>query len=191
MKKYIISIVLLAAFFINGIQIGNAQTPLSAKEVLNAFPYQQSVEANAALESMGVWKTSELKSFFSLIADTSLQTKFTYALHAYVNKVALNGKNKNAFTEILRNQLKKAKSEDAKILFSEMLNLLTDNNNVSARLNLLPAQPSLESTQSKLPNSTQLLLDLHKRAEHGLNTIEKENIIWKASRISGISGFIF
>jgi len=191
MKKYIISIVLLAAFFINGIQIGNAQTPLSAKEVLNAFPYQQSVEANAALESMGVWKTAEWKSFFSLIADTSLQTKFTYALHAYVNKVALDGKNKNAFTEILRIQLKKAKSEDAKILFSEMLNLLTDNNNVSARLNLLPAQPSLESTQSKLPNSTQLLLDLHKRAEHGLNTIEKENIIWKASRISGISSFIF
>ena len=191
MKKYIISIVLLAAFFINGIQIGNAQTPLSAKEVLNAFPYQQSVEANTALESMGVWKTAEWKSFFSLIADTSLQTKFTYALHAYVNKVALNGKNKNAFTEILRNQLKKAKSEDAKILFSEMLNLLTDNNNVSARLNLLPAKPSLESTQSKLPNSTQLLLDLHKRAEHGLNTIEKENIIWEASRISGISSFIF
>ena len=191
MKKYIISIVLLATFFINGIQIGNAQTPLSAKEVLNAFPYQQSVEANAALESMGVWKTAEWKSFFSLIADTSLQTKFTYALHAYVNKVALDGKNKNAFTEILRIQLKKAKSEDAKILFSEMLNLLTDNNNVSARLNLLPAQPSLESTQSKLPNSTQLLLDLHKRAEHGLNTIEKENIIWEASRISGISSFIF
>ena len=191
MKKYIISIVLLAAFFINGIQIGNAQTPLSAKEVLNAFPYQQSVEANTALESMGVWKTAEWKSFFSLIADTSLQTKFTYALHAYVNKVALDGKNKNAFTEILRIQLKKAKSEDAKILFSEMLNLLTDNNNVSARLNLLPAQPSLKSTQSKLPNSTQLLLDLHKRAEHGLNTIEKENIIWKASRISGISSFIF
>lgn len=191
MKKYIISIVLLAAFFINGIQIGNAQTPLSAKEVLNAFPYQQSVEANAALESMGVWKTAEWKSFFSLIADTSLQTKFTYALHAYVNKVALDGKNKNAFTEILRIQLKKAKSEDAKILFSEMLNLLTDNNNVSARLNLLPAQPSLKSTQSKLPNSTQLLLDLHKRAEHGLNTIEKENIIWEASRISGISSFIF
>ena len=191
MKKYIISIVLLAAFFINGIQIGNAQTQLSAKEVLNAFPYQQSVEANAALESMGVWKTAEWKSFFSLMADTALQTKFTYALHAYVNKVALNGKNKNAFTEILRNQLKKAKSEDAKILFSEMLNLLTDNNNVSARLNLLPAQPSLESTQSKLPNSTQLLLDLHKRAEHGLNTIEKENIIWEASRISGISSFIF
>jgi len=191
MKKYIISIVLLAAFFINGIQIGNAQTPLSAKEVLNAFPYQQSVEANTALESMGVWKTAEWKSFFSLIADTSLQTKFTYALHAYVNKVALDGKNKNAFTEILRIQLKKAKSEDAKILFSEMLNLLTDNNNVSARLNLLPAQPSLKSTQSKLPNSTQLLLDLHKRAEHGLNTIEKENIIWEASRISGISSFIF
>jgi hypothetical protein len=191
MKKYIISIVLLAAFFINGIQIGNAQTQLSAKEVLNAFPYQQSVEANAALESMGVWKTAEWKSFFSLMADTALQTKFTYALHAYVNKVALDGKNKNAFTEILRNQLKKAKSEDAKILFSEMLNLLTDNNNVSARLNLLPAQPSLKSTQSKLPNSTQLLLDLHKRAEHGLNTIEKENIIWEASRISGISSFIF
>jgi hypothetical protein len=158
---------------------------------LNAFPYQQSVEANTALESMGVWKTAEWKSFFSLIADTSLQTKFTYALHAYVNKVALDGKNKNAFTEILRIQLKKAKSEDAKILFSEMLNLLTDNNNVSARLNLLPAQPSLKSTQSKLPNSTQLLLDLHKRAEHGLNTIEKENIIWEASRISGISSFIF
>jgi len=191
MKKYIISIVLLATFFINGIQIGNAQTPLSAKEVLNAFPYQQSVEANAALESMGVWKTAEWKSFFSLMADTALQTKFTYALHAYVNKVALDGKNKNVFIQILRNQLKKAKSEDAKILFSEMLNLLTDNNNVSARLNLLPAQPSLESTQSKLPNSTQLLLDLHKRAEHGLNTIEKENIIWKASRISGISSFIF
>jgi hypothetical protein len=191
MKKYIISIVLLAAFFINGIQIGNAQTQLSAKEVLNAFPYQQSVEANAALESMGVWKTAEWKSFFSLMADTALQTKFTYALHAYVNKVALDGKNKNAFTEILRNQLKKAKSEDAKILFSEMLNLLTDNNNVSARLNLLPAQPSLKSTQSKLPNSTQLLLDLHKRAEHGLNTIEKENIIWEASKISGISSFIF
>jgi len=75
MKKYIISIVLLAAFFINGIQIGNAQTPLSAKEVLNAFPYQQSVEANTALESMGVWKTAEWKSFFSLIADTSLQNE--------------------------------------------------------------------------------------------------------------------
>jgi len=152
-----------------------SQSPSSPKEVIAVFPYQHVNEASAALASMSNWGNSDWKSFFKLSEDTSLKVKFSFALHAYVNKVALDGKNIKSFVKILSNQLKKAKSEDTKIFFSEMLNLLTDNNNVSARLNLLPAQPSLEVTQNKLPNSTQLLLDLYKRTEQGLNTIEKEN----------------
>ena len=168
-----------------------SQSPSSPKEVIAVFPYQHVNEASAALASMSNWENSDWKSFFQLSEDTSLKVKFSFALHAYVNKVALDGKNIKSFVKILSNQLKKAKSEDTKIFFSEMLNLLTDNNNVSARLNLLPAQPSLEVTQNKLPNSTQLLLDLYKRTEQGLNTIEKENIIWQASNISGIGSFMF
>ena len=170
-----------------------SQTPSSPKEVIAVFPYQHANEASAALASMSVWKNSDWKSFFKLSEDTSLKIKFTYALHAYVNKVAFDPDQKMAFVILLNNQIDKAKSEYGKILFQEELKLLSKEDFVNNRLQL--AQPIWEEGSGKAftsnPNSTQRLLDLQKLLDKPINPIERKNIIWEASKISGISSFMF
>ena len=191
MIKNLIPIFLTAISLFSSMGIARAQTPLSPQAVLNTFPYQQSADANAALTSMDSWKSAEWKTFFKAVEDTAQQTSFTYAIHAYVNKVAQKQTSKIAFIEILSKQLKNTKLEYAKILFTEELKLLSDNSLVSARLNILPTQIILARNENKNVTPAQLLLDLQKRTETTLNVLEKKNIIWQASKISDITSFMF
>ena len=182
---------MIAISFLSETKITHAQAILTPKESINVFPYQHNIEASAALESMDAWKNADWKIFFSLVEDTSQQTKFTYALHAYVNKVSLDEKRRSRFVSVLNKQYKKAKSEYAKILFSEELKLLNNNSYVSTRLSLLPLPVPLTKMDGNKINPTQLLLDLQDKAEKPLNPIQKKNIIWQASKIPGIGSFMF
>jgi hypothetical protein len=192
MKKYIIPILIIVASFLSSIEIARAQTTLAPEAVLKAFPYQHNADVNVALTSMDSWKNAEWKIFFALIQDTGQQTKATYALHAYVNKVAQIESKRNALIKLLHKQIKKAESEYAKILFQEELKLLNDNSYVNNRLSMLPAQKlSANNIQTKAINPTQHLLNLQKQNEQKLNPIEKKNLIWEASKIQGIASFMF
>ena len=182
---------MIAISFLSETKITHAQAILTPKEAINVFPYQHNTEASAALESMDAWKNADWKIFFSLVEDTSQQTKFTYALHAYVNKVSLDEKRRSRFVSVLKKQYKKAKSEYAIILFQEELKLLNDNSYVSARLSLLPLPLPLNKADGNKFNPTQLLLDLQDKVEKPLSPIQKKNIIWQASKISGIGSFMF
>ena len=193
MKKIILPVLLLTISIITGTQFAVAQIKMVPSEIMNTFPFQHSTEATAALESMNSWKNKEWKTFFNLIEDTSTQTKATYALHAYVNQVALVEKDKSNFVAILNTQIKKAKSEYAKILFQEELKLLSKEDYVNNRLQL--AQPKWEEGAGKAfainPNPVQRLLDLQKQLEKTTNPVQKKNIIWQASKIPGIGSFMF
>jgi hypothetical protein len=192
MKKYIIPILIIVAIFLSSIEIARAQTTLAPEAVLKTFPYQHNADVNVALTSMDSWKNAEWKMFFALMQDTSQQTKATYALHAYVNKVAQIDSKRNALAKLLHKQIKKAESEYAKILFQEELKLLNDNSYVNDRLAMLPAQKlNASNIQAKSINPTQHLLNLQKQNEQKLNPIEKKNLIWEASKIQGIASFMF
>lgn len=193
MKKYIVAIVYtLITIVVTTIEV-KAQSIITPKDIVNSFPYQQSNQATEALISMEQWKNADWKIFFEGIEDTSQQTKFTYALHAYVNKVSLDEKLKIPFVAILKKQIKKAKSEYAKILFQEELKLLSKEDYVNNRLQL--AQPKWEEGAGKAfttnPNPVQRLLYLQKQIEKPTNPVQKKNIIWEASKIPGFSSFMF
>jgi acetyltransferase-like isoleucine patch superfamily enzyme len=138
MKKYIIPILLIAGSFLSSIEIARAQTTTAPEAVLKTFPYQQSNQASEALNSMDAWKSADWKMFFALMEDTSQQTKATYALHAFVNKVAQEDSKRAAFVKVLHKQIKKAKSDYTKILYVEELKLLSDTIYVNGRLSILP-----------------------------------------------------
>jgi hypothetical protein len=193
MKKYIIPILLIAVTFLSSNEKVSAQSMLTPEAVIKTFPYQQPSQVSEALNSMGQWKNSDWKIFFDLIEDTSQQTKATYALHAYVNKVAQDDATKESFVKLLNKHSKKTKSEYAKILFQEELKLLSKDDYVINRLQLV--QPKLEALPSKAfttnPNQVQRLLNLQKQLEKPTNPVQKKNIIWEASKISGFSSFMF
>jgi hypothetical protein len=192
MKKYILPILLIVVSFLSSNGNVLAQSTLTPEAVINSFPYQQSNQARDALNSMGQWKTADWKIFFVWMEDTSQQTKATYALHAYVNKVALEENKKVEFIKLLTKQSRKAKSEYAKILFTEELKLLSKEDYVNNRLQL--AQPKWEEGPSKAftinPNLVQRLLYLQKQLEKPTNPVQKKNIIWEASKIPGFSSFM-
>ena len=193
MKKYILPILLIVVSFLSSNVNVLAQSTLTPEAVINSFPYQQSNQARDALNSMEQWKTADWKIFFVWMEDTSQQTKATYALHAYVNKVALEENKKVEFIKLLTKQSRKAKSEYAKILFAEELKLLSKEDYVNNRLQL--AQPKWEEGPSKAftinPNLVQRLLYLQKQLEKPTNPVQKKNIIWEASKIPGFSSFMF
>jgi hypothetical protein len=171
---------------------GFSQNKISPKEVIAVFPYQHNNEADKALSSMHDWKKSDWKAFFQLIEDTSTKTQATFALHAYVNAISLDATNKDKFIVVLESQLKKAKSEYAKILFQEELKLLSSNAFVLDRLSL--ATPKYQEGPGKAftksPIAARQLLALQKRMEQPLNIIQKKNIIWEGSKINGIGSFM-
>ncbi len=187
MKKLFISFLILLVTV-----KGFSQSNQKVNEVLAVFPYQHTSEASAALEAMSGWKNKDWKSFFTLLEDTSTKIKASYALHAYVNKVALEPITKVAFVKFLTKQGKRAKSEYAKILIAEELKLLNSDSYVKERLQLTIPKQELGSGKAYTynPNGTQLLLDLQKKLEKPTNPIERKNIIWQASKISGINSFM-
>ena len=193
MKKYIITILFVAVAFLCRNGNLSAQSTITPEAVINSFPYQHSTEANAALAAMDEWNNADWKNFFRAVEDTTKQTKFTFALHAYVNKVSLDEKRKTPFVAILKKQIKKTNSAYAKILFQEELKLLSKEDYVNNRLQLV--QSKWENSPGKAfttnLNPVQRLLYLQKQLEKPTNTVQKKNIIWEASKITGFSSFMF
>ncbi len=172
---------------------GFSQNNISPKEAIAVFPYQHTSEADKALSLMKNWKKSDWKSFFNLIEDTGTKIQSSFALHAFVNTIALDPVNKDKFIVILTSQMKKAKSEYAKILLQEELKLLSSKAFVMDRLTL--ATPTYQELPGKAftksSNNAIELLVLQKSMEKPLNVIQKKNIIWEASKLKGICSFMF
>ena len=159
-------------------------------ESIQSFPYQKTTDASASLETMNNWESANWKAFFKLMDDTSHKTKATYALHAYVNKIA-NSDKRAAFAKQLVKQKKKAKTEYAKIAIQDELNLLTEATIVNERNNSLPkiVVSPVEVVSTK--NDIQKLLDLQDKMETAKNPIEQKRIIAEAARVPGFGSFIF
>ena len=159
-------------------------------ESIQSFPYQKTTDASASLETMNNWESANLKAFFKLMDDTTHKTKATYALHAYVNKIA-NSDKRATFAKQLVKQKKKAKTEYAKIAIQDELNLLTEVTIVNGRNNSLPkiVVSPVEVVSTK--NDVQKLLDLQDKMETAKNPIEQKRIIAEAARVPGFSSFIF
>jgi hypothetical protein len=159
-------------------------------ESIQSFPYQKTTDASASLETMNNWESANWKAFFKLMDDTTHKTKATYALHAYVNKIA-NSDKRATFAKQLVKQKKKAKTEYAKIAIQDELNLLTEVTIVNERNNSLPkiVVSPVEVVSTK--NDVQKLLDLQDKMETAKNPIEQKRIIAEAARVPGFSSFIF
>lgn len=159
-------------------------------ESIQSFPYQKTTDASASLETMNNWESANWKAFFKLMDDTTHKTKATYALHAYVNKIA-NSDKRAAFAKQLVKQKKKAKTEYAKIAIQDELNLLTEATIVNERNNSLPkiVVSPVEVVSTK--NGVQKLLDLQDKMETAKNPIEQKRIIAEAARVPGFGSFIF
>lgn len=159
-------------------------------ESIQSFPYQKTTDASASLETMNNWESANWKAFFKLMDDTTHKTKATYALHAYVNKIA-NSDKRAAFAKQLVKQKKKAKTEYAKIAIQDELNLLTEATIVNERNNSLPkiVVSPVEVVSTK--NDVQKLLDLQDKMETAKNPIEQKRIIAEAARVPGFGSFIF
>ena len=189
-KMIRIGLILLIVSIVNA---GFSQASTDPKEVIGVFPYQHNNEVDQALGVMSNWKKANWKAFFKLVEDTSTRTKASYALHAFVNKVSLMPEQKKSFYILLNEQVDRAKTEYAKILFQEELKLLTKDAYVMERLYFSQSnqQELTGKAFTKSVNGAQQLLDLQKRMEQPLNPIEKKNIIWESSKIPGISSFMF
>jgi hypothetical protein len=159
-------------------------------ESIQSFPYQKTTDASASLETMSNWESANWKAFFKLMDDTTHKTKSTYALHAYVNKIA-NSDKRAAFAKQLVKQKKKAKAEYAKIAIQDELNLLTEASIVNERNNSLPKIVVSHVEVVSTKNDVQKLLDLQDKMETAKNPIEQKRIIAEAARVPGFGSFIF
>ena len=177
----------IGIFLITIVQL-KAQSTVEA--TIQAFPYQKTSEATQALETMSAWESSNWKSFFKLLDDSSTKIKTTYALHAYVNKIA-NSNQRALFAKQLKKQKTKAKTEYAKLAIQDELNLLTEESITDARNNSLPKIMSNPVASESTKNNVQQLLDLQDKMELAKNPIEQKRIIAEAARIPGFGSLVF
>ena len=184
--------ILNTILFLGITAMGFTQTTPTVTQTISAFPYQNVNESNTPLNTMSQWSKSEWKDFFKLIDDSNYKVKASYALHAFTNQMGLTADNLK-FKSVLTTQIKKAKTEYAKILLTEELKLLSSESFVKERLELVNPKhgefPSKSFTTNN--NNTQVLLYLEKRAERVSNPVLKKNIVWQASKLSGINAFMF
>ena len=162
----------------------------TVEATIQAFPYQKTSEATLPLETMSAWESNNWKSFFKLLDDTSTKIKATYALHAYVNKIA-NSNQRALFAKQLKKQKTKAKTEYAKLAIQDELNLLTEESITDARNNSLPKIMSNPVASVSTKNNVQQLLDLQDKMELAKNPIEQKRIIAEAARIPGFGSLVF
>ena len=186
MSKLIVNLILFVSLTISGF----AQEKQTAIQTIAAFPFQNQSESVTPLLTMSQWKKGDWKDFFKLLDDSTHKVKATYALHAYTNQMGLAVDN-SKFKNILNAQIKKAKTEYAKILLSEELKLLSSETFVKERLDKVGVTTDLYEYPRYKPNNTQLLLNLQRRAERTPETVFKKNILWQASKLNGITAFMF
>ena len=178
--------------------ITTAFTSLTAQQVNNnvnstitVFPYQQHNQIDGAIITMNSWGKKEWKELFAMLDQDSLKLKATYALNAYVNAASLNKSQTVSTKFLLDKQLKKAKTEYAKIFIASQLALLTDAAIVDARNKVLPAVPVYIEPIASNQNGVQQLLHLQDQMELAKNPIEQKRILAQVARIPGYSSFAF
>lgn len=190
MKKYFS--VILITFFISTLllQAEAQSTKDKVTTAIAAFPYQHKAEADAALATMGLWKTPEWKTFMKLLEDDSLKVKAAYALNAYVNASALDANKKSQAIALLKKYFSSTKNEYAKILLQSQLNLLTDKAIIDQANNSLPKLPESKVENSSTINNEQHLLLLEEQMAAAKNPVEKRNILSQVAHIPGFSSFM-
>ena len=188
MKKKLLNTIL----FISLSAIGFAQEKQTVNQTISSFPYQNVSESAAPLNLMSQWTKSDWSHFFNLVDDSTYKIKASYALHAYTNKIGLSENDNAKFKSLLSAQIKKAKTEYAKILITEELKLLSDKATVDNRLKTLPTVNEMLDVETTLKrNNTKVLLMLQNRSEMKISPVEKKQILWTASKLTGITTFMF
>jgi hypothetical protein len=162
----------------------------SILKTIQVFPYQKIKESTQALTNMQDWNKKSWKNFFVLLEDSNTKVKATYALHAYVNHIALTNQ-KNEFATLLKTQIKKTNNNYAKIALQDELNLLTDTSITNRRTQSLPAILTPIVLNVPVENPVQALLHLQDQMSLAKNPIEQKRILVKASNIPGFSSFSF
>jgi hypothetical protein len=187
-KNYMKKIFLIIGIYLFTVVQSKAQSTVEA--TIQVFPFQKTTEAASALETMNTWESSNWKSFFKLLDDTTTKVKATYALHAYVNKIA-NTDQRAGFAKQLKKQKSKAKTEYAKLAIQDELNLLTVATITNERNNSLPKIIVSPVAAVSTKNNVQQLLDLQDKMELAKNPIEQKRIIAEAARVPGFSSLVF
>ena len=190
MKKYFSFLVIAFASLCLHENVQAQKAKDKVTETIQAFPYQHTTEADAALAAMGNWNKSEWKWFTKLLDDDSLKVKATYALNAYVNKASSDAVKKNQLIELLKKQLAAVKTDYGKAFIQSQLNLLTDKSIIDQANNSLPQLPVYKPASSSSVNNEQQLLTLQDQMDQAKNPVEKRNILSEAAHIPGFSSFI-
>ena len=134
----------------------SAQSEVVSK-ALEAFPFQKSSDATAAIAGMETWTKSNWKSMLIMLDDDSLKLKPTYALNAFVNHVANDAAKKKNTSIFLVAGLSSVKSYYAKELIIQHLSLLGDDASVKALSKLL-------SDETYMGNAARALAAIHSDA---------------------------
>ena len=191
MKKYIffLLIEMFTLFVSSPVKAQKGQDKVL--EVIQAFPYQHTGEADAALTGIDTWSKREWKAFMKMLDDDSLKVKVTYAMNAYVNASASDVNKKNKLIALLKKYSSSSKSEYAKLFIQAQLKLLTDSSIVNLANASLPKLPDYKPASESSSNGVQQLLALQDEMDAAKNSLDKENILSKAARIPGFSSFMF
>jgi hypothetical protein len=134
----------------------SAQSEIVSK-TLEAFPFQKSSDATAAIAGMESWTKSDWKSMLIMLDDDSLKLKPTYALNAFVNHVANDPAKRKSTSTFLVAGLSSVKSFYAKELIIQHLGLLGDDASVKALSKLL-------SDETFMGNAARALAVIHSEA---------------------------
>lgn len=184
MKK----ILLIASLLFLNMAIVVAQSNII--KTIQPFPYQKSNEATDALDEMSKWKSSTWKKFYRLLDDSNYKTKATYALHAYINKMA-NSPERINLEKSLSQQKEKAKTAYAKIALQDELNLLTAPEIVNARNNSLPTILVPNVLVQNKKDGVEQLLELESQMTTAKNPIEQRRVIAAVAKIPSMKSFEF
>ncbi len=191
MKKYV-SFLLIGMFALITACHTYAQT--NKEQVLTtvqAFPWQHESETQSALAAMQTWKKNDWKIVMKLLDDDSLKVKAADAMNAYVNASSFDAGKRKELISLLKKSLPSAKNEYAKLFIQAQLKLLTDSATVHAANAALPKLPEKKAKTKSSVNNVQQLLNLQDEMDAAKNALQKEDILWKASRIPGFSSFMF
>jgi hypothetical protein len=189
MKKYL-WFLLIGAFALLTAYSSDAQKNNQVLSTIDVFPYQHSAEADGALTVMDTWKKRDWKTAMKLLDDDSLKVKATDAINAYVDRAALDASKRNALIALLKKYSSSVKTEYAKIFIQSQLKLLTDSSAVHLANAALPALPQNKPVATFAANNVQQLITLEDEMAQAANSLQKRDILWKASRIPGFSSFV-
>jgi len=157
---------------------------------IDVFPYKHTAEADKALTVMDTWKKREWKTAMKLLDDDSLKVKATDAINAYVDRAAPDASKRNALATLLKKYSSSVKTEYVRIFIQSQLKLLTDSSAVHLANASLPSLPQDKPVVVSASNNVQQLLALENEMDQAANTLQKRDILWKASRIPGFSSFV-